>query len=202
MFVIFRTKLLCRRALRCERGYTLIEALIVSVLTVVVVSATLSVLESGQRTQARDSEYALAIQEGRVGMARMTHEIRQAYSILGTTSSSIHFNATIGGVDEQIEYNCNEPQTGTSYLECVRKEAAVGAALPSTGSPIIKNVLNGTSAEKESIFVEYSPNAIAPDLVTVRVVLPASGTLKAGEGLTHHLVLTTTAYIHDMNIGA
>ena len=188
--------------MRSQAGYTLMEALIVSVLTLVVVSATLSLLESGQRIQARDSEYALAIQEGRTGMARMTHEIRQAYSILGTTPNSIHFNATIGGVDEQIEYNCNEPQTGTSYLECIRKQATVGQSLPSTGSPIIKNVLNGTSAEKESIFVEYSPNAIAPDLVTVRVVLPAAGTLTHGEGLTHHIVLTTTAYIHDMNIGA
>ncbi len=192
---------------RSQAGFTLIELLIAASLSTLVMGLVFNVVETAQRAQLRDSEWALVIQEGRVGLTRMAREIRQAYSIRSATENSIDFYATIGGKNLEIYYNCNVSQTGTSYYECVRLQAEVGQSLPalSTATPIVKDVLNGTSAdEKDAVFKEYSPDAIAPDLVTVKLVLPSSGTLKlaAAKGFAHQIVLTDNAYIRNMNLGA
>jgi hypothetical protein len=180
--------------------------LVAASLSTIVVGATMSALETSQRTQSRDTEWGLVIQEGRTGLARMIREIRQAYSIRSATENSLDFYASFGGVNYEIYYQCNVAQTGTEYDRCVRLQAEVGRSLPalSTGQTIVKYVVNGTAADpKDPIFKEYSPNAIVPDLVTVKLVLPASGTLKlaGAKTLTHQIVLTDNAYIRDMNLG-
>lgn len=191
---------------RADAGFTLIEVLVAAALSLIVFSATLAALGVSQNMQSRDSEWALVIQEGRAGLARMVREIRQAYSIRSATESSLDFYATIGGKDLEIYYGCDVTQPGTGYYECVRLQTEAGSPLPalSTGAPIIRDVLNGTAAdEKDPIFREYSPNAIAPDLVTVKLALPASGTLNLGsaKGYSHQIVLTDNAYIRNMNLG-
>ncbi|MGH2878185.1 MAG: PilW family protein [Solirubrobacteraceae bacterium] len=213
MLVAFRTILrrfaephTLRARWRSQSGFTLIETLVAAVLSTVVMSATVSALETSQHTQSRDTEWALVIQEGRTGLARMTREIRQAYSIRSATETSLDFYATFGGKDLEIFYDCSVAESGTEYYECVRLQTEVGKSLPalSTGTPIIKYVVNGTKAdEKDPVFKEYSPNAIAPDLVTIKLVLPSSGTLKIAGAATlkHQIILTNNAYIRDMNLG-
>lgn len=215
MFVAFRTiQRRCaapqslRVRLHSQSGFTLIETIMAAALSTIVVGSAMSALEVSQRTQSRDTEWAQVIQEGRTGLARMVREIRQAYSIRRTSETSIDFYATFGGVDYEIEYACNvkEPDH-ESYYECVRVSANVGQTLPtpsaSTGQAIIKYVLNGTTADaSDPIFKEFSPNAIAPDLVTIKLVLPSAGTLKlaGAKTLTHQVILTNNAYIRDMNL--
>ena len=48
----------------------------------------------------------------------------------------------------QVYYECDIPQPGTSYRECVRVQSAVGATLPSlaSGAVVVTNLLNGTPA--------------------------------------------------------
>lgn len=210
MHVAFRTIFRpVGRRLREQRGFTLVETLVASTLSLVVVGSAMSALDIAQHTQSRDTEWALVIQEGRTGLARMMREIRQAYSIRSTSETSLDFYATFNGVDYEIEYACNvkEPDH-PSYYECVRVSAEVGKTLPtpssSTGQAIIKYVLNGTEAdEKDPIFKEFSPNEIAPDLVTIKLVLPSAGTLKlaGAKTLQHQVILTNNAYIRDMNLG-
>jgi prepilin-type N-terminal cleavage/methylation domain-containing protein len=91
---------------RAEDGFTLIELLVGVALALTLFGATLGMLESSQRVQARDTDWALAMQEGRTGLARMAEEIRQAYTITSDTHNSIEFYATIGGKKEEIYYNC------------------------------------------------------------------------------------------------
>ncbi|HEX3693661.1 MAG TPA: prepilin-type N-terminal cleavage/methylation domain-containing protein [Solirubrobacteraceae bacterium] len=203
---LFRRAASLRLRLRGEGGFTLVEMLVAATLSTIVVGATMSALEVAQRTQARDTEWGLVLQEGRAGLGRMIREIRQAYSIRSATENSLDFYATFGGVDYEIYYACNVAQTGTEFNRCVRLQAEVGKSLPalSTGQTIVRYVVNGTSADpSDPIFKEYSPNAIVPDLVTVKLVLPASGTLKlaGAKTLTHQVVLTNNAYIRDMNLG-
>lgn len=198
-------------ASRCssERGFTLIEALIASVLSIVVFGGILSALESSQNIQAQDTEWALTMQENRAGLSRIAREIRQAYSVTETSSSLIDFLATIGSNDERIYYRCNVEQTGTpsglKYDECTRQACTLGtgASTCTLGSQtvVVKDVLNPTEVFK--YFKEGTENTIAPDLVTVRLVLPASGTLKmAGTaGYSHHVVLSDAAYIRNVNLG-
>jgi Tfp pilus assembly protein PilW len=78
-----------RSRLAEEAGFSLIELLIVAVLSVGLLGGTFTLLESSQRIQARDTELALTLQEGRVGMARMVHEIRQASKVEEANANSI-----------------------------------------------------------------------------------------------------------------
>lgn len=196
--------------LRGEAGFTLIELMVSMAMGVVVLGAVLTMLVSSQNIQASNTEWADVIQEARTGLAAMTHDIRQAYSILSTSDNSIAFYATVGGTSYEIQYSCDEPQgEGTTFYECVRREAAFTgtkppSSLPASGVPIIKDVLNGTSAEKEPVFTKYEPNEIAPDLVAIRLAVPAAGTLKLADAkaLQHHVILSDAAYIRNMALGA
>lgn len=202
-------------ATRSERGYTLIEMIVAAALSVIVFSAVLSALESSQHTQARDSEWAAVVQEGRVGLARMVREMRQAYSVQEDSHSKIVFYATIGGKSWEISYNCETPESATKYYECVRQAAEFKEKKPPSSeeltkagtTAIVKYVVNGKAAEcektKECVYQEYTPNAIAPDLVTVKVVMPAAGTLKLADAAaySHNIVLENGAYIRDMALG-
>jgi type II secretory pathway pseudopilin PulG len=198
-----------RRGAADEGGFTLIELLVAAALSIVVLGIVTSVLITTQNVQARDNEWAHVIQEARTGLAAMTHDIRQAYSINGTSENSIDFYAAIGGKSFEIDYDCTVPEEGTSLYECVRKEAEFEggkppASLPAKGVPIIRDVLNGTPAETHQIFKEYSPNSIAPDYVSIRLAVPAGGTLKlAGTGAyKHEVILSDGVYIRDMALGA
>ncbi|MGN6373359.1 MAG: prepilin-type N-terminal cleavage/methylation domain-containing protein [Solirubrobacteraceae bacterium] len=200
------------RLIRRQDGFTLLEALIAAALSTIVFSAVLSALDASQHAESRDQEWGLVLQEGRTGLALMTREMRQAYSIRSDSHDAIDFYATIGGKSYEISYNCLEKESGTEYNRCVRRAAQFKAGkAPSAeevaaakGEAVIKYVLNGTAAEKsEVVFKEYTPNQIAPDLVTVKVILPASGTLKLADaaGYKHHIVLENGAYIRDMALG-
>jgi prepilin-type N-terminal cleavage/methylation domain-containing protein len=189
-----------------QDGFTLIELLVASVLALIVFGAILGTLESSQRVQARDTEWALTMQEGRAGLARMAREIRQASEITTThTGGQIEFLATIGGVVWKIKYECEVKQSGTEkYYACVRK-AVEGKAgtLPATGTPIVRDVLNDTEVFK---YFKGSTSTAEPkemNVVTLKVKLPSGGTLKqAGlsSSTTHEVVLENAAYMRNCNI--
>src|SRR2546422_1028993 len=89
-----------------EQGLTMIELLIASVAAVTVLGATLGLMVSGLNGQTRDSEWSLALQEDRAGLARMVRDLRQATSIEEANAGSVVFLATIGGKSMKIKYEC------------------------------------------------------------------------------------------------
>jgi hypothetical protein len=190
----------CRSLLEADAGYTLIEMLIASALAITLLSATFAILESSQRIQARDTEFALTLQEGRVGVARMLREIRQASKVEEANANSIFFLATLGGKKWKIKYDCGVTQAGTSFHECVRY-ATEGATLPVTGVSLIREVLNETAGDLSDPVFVYAPSKAVPALATVKIVLPAGGTLKQADttGYTHHVIVEDTADIRSLN---
>jgi hypothetical protein len=160
-----------------DAGFTLVELLVASALAIVVFGAVLAMLESSQQVQARDTEWALTLQEDRAGLARMVRDIRQATKVEEAKPSAIFFLATIGGKSWKIKYECNVSQSGTTYSQCVRLAAEEGKALPGTGPAIVKDVVNGT--EVFSYFIKGTEaNTTAPNVATLKIELPAKGTLK------------------------
>jgi len=194
-----------------ESGFTLIELLVSTVLGLVVFGAILGTLETSQQVQARDTEWALTMQEGRAGLARMAREIRQAYKIQKAEAGTIEFLAQIGTPKWKIKYECGVEQPGTTYHECVRK-AVQGEAgtLPSTGAPIVRDVLNPTKVfcySHGAAACTESPTATEraeTTVATLRVELPAKGTLKqaGSSGYSHSVVLENAAFIRNCNISA
>lgn len=186
-----------------DGGYTLIELLIASAMAVVVLGVTVVLLGASQRVQARDTERALVMQEGRAGLGRMAREIRQASTVEETEAkaNSIVFYATLGGTSWQIKYDCNVAQTGTTYTQCVRYAAKQGEPLPTTGTPIatdVENVVNGTAVFR--YFNGTTSTTTKPDVVTLRLELPAAGTLKQIDksGYRSVVVLENAAFMRNL----
>jgi hypothetical protein len=184
---------------REESGFTTVELLVGLVVAVTVFTAALLLLASGQQVQARDAEWALVLQQDRAGEARMVRDIRQATEILepatGAASSYIVFWATIGGKRWKVKYDCSISQAGTSYTECMRLAAEENASLPSTGPRVAVDVANASAV------FSYTPTSRAEaKLVTVKLELPAKGTLKqAGVSYTaHKVVLEDAALIRNL----
>ena len=187
-----------------EGGFTLIELLISTLLGLVVFGAILGTLETSQQVQARDTEWALTLQEGRSGLARMAREIRQASEIKTHEGGTIEFLATVGGKEWKIKYECSVEQSGTEYHECVRKavEKSTGT-LPSSGTPVVRGILKTQTTVFE--YFKGSTSTTEPkemNVVTLKVELPRKGTLKqAGSGgYTHSVVLENAAFMRNCNI--
>jgi type II secretory pathway pseudopilin PulG len=186
-----------------EGGFTLIELLISTLLGLVVFGAILGTLESSLQVQARDTEWALTMQEGRAGLARIAREIRQASEVKTHEGGTIEFLATIGGKEWKIKYECGVEQPGTTYHECVRKavEKSTGT-LPSTGAPIVRDVFNPTEVFKYFKGATSTATPTEMNVVTLKVELPAKGTLKqaGSSGYSHNVVLENAAFIRNCNI--
>jgi Tfp pilus assembly protein PilW len=185
------------------------ELLVATLLALVVFGAILGTLESSQKVEARDTEWALTMQEGRAGLARMSREIRQAYKIQKAEAGTIEFLAQIGTPKWKIKYECGVEQPGTTYHECVRKAVEGDAGtLPSTGAPIVRDVLNPTKVfcySHGAAACTESPTATEraeTTVATLRVELPAKGTLKqaGGSGYSHSVVLENAAFIRNCSI--
>jgi hypothetical protein len=183
-----------------EGGFTLIELLVASALAIVVFGAVLAMLESSQQVQARDTEWALTMQEDRAGLARRGRDIRQATKVEEAKPGAIFFLATIGGKSWKIKYECNVSQSGTEYTQCIRLAAEEGKALPGTGPATVKDVVNGTAIF--SYFKGTETNTAAPNVVTLKIELPAKGTLKqtGSSGYGHKVVLEDAAFMRNLEL--
>lgn len=175
---------------------TLVELLVASSAAIVVLGATLALLESGQRMQARDAEWATTMQQDRAGLARMVREIRQASKVEEAKTNAIIFLATIGGKAWKIEYECSSQQSGTEYTQCMRLAAEEGKSLPTTGPAIATDLLDGSEV------FSYSPSSGAPTMATVKLELPAKGTLKqaGSSGYQHKVVLEDAAFMRNLDL--
>jgi Tfp pilus assembly protein PilW len=186
-----------------QDGYTLVELLVTSLMAVVLLGGILTAFQVSQEVEARDTTWALTVQEGRAGLARMAYELRDAKKVATSpspTASAITFFAPIGGKLWKIEYSCSVAQSGTTYDQCTRyavedSTEEEAKALPSTGTPIVRDVLNGTS-----VFA-YKPSSTAPTIATMTVELSAKGTLKqpGSSAYSKPIVLENAAFMRTLD---
>jgi type II secretory pathway pseudopilin PulG len=186
-----------------EGGFTLIELLVASALAIVVFGAVLAMVESSQQVQARDTEWALTLQEDRAGLARMAREIRQASKVEKAEASTIELLATIGSTSLKVTYECGVTQPETTFHECVRSTEE-----GKKKTTIVRDVLNPTEVFCYSHGTKActsSPNATERAEVTVatlKIELPAKGTLKqaGSSGYTHKVVLEDAAFMRNLEL--
>ena len=186
--------------LRAEQaGYSLIEVLIVIVALLAISGAIFDALTNSQKVNARDTEWVLSMQAGRTGLERMANEIRQSYQLNAATPNSVDFNVSEGGTSRRVFYECDVAQPSSSSRECVRLQTTVGGTLPAinTSASVISNVLNGTTSDP--VFT-YSPDAIDPSYVQLRIELPAAGNLPASRGLSHKMVFVDGAFLRNQTV--
>jgi prepilin-type N-terminal cleavage/methylation domain-containing protein len=179
-----------------EGGFTLVEVLVASSVALVMFAATMTLLESSTQIQARDTEWALTLEQDRAGPSRMVREIRAATRVEEAKASSIVFVEPIAGTSWKIKYECVVVETGTAYNECVRLAAEEGKSLPTSGPRVASAILNGSEV------FSYSPSSTSPTVATVKLELPAEGTLKqAGGGFKHKVALEDAAFMRNLYLG-
>jgi prepilin-type N-terminal cleavage/methylation domain-containing protein len=194
-----------RARLARQRGYTLVELLVAMALTVVVLGGIVTSLVLAARIQKRDARYAYSQDDARVQLDRMVNEIRQAVNIVSSGPNFVDMNVdlSVGGLPQeyQVYYECDIPQPGSSYNECVRLQAAVGASLPSlsTATPVITNLQNGTTTNP--VFT-WAPSPIAPYYMTATIDVPAADgrNTSLGMGLTHSIAISDGALMRNLNV--
>jgi prepilin-type N-terminal cleavage/methylation domain-containing protein len=155
-----------------ERGFTLPELLVATLIALLVTSAGLYVLEGAVRNQPKISERAARIQEGRTLIERITRELRQGETVTNATASGFKVltyidQVTCGGQPStsanfcQVTYAC----TATACTRTLRNPNGSGSAASQT-------VANGITGP--NVF-SYQPSAVNPSYLGVRLVYPAAG---------------------------
>jgi prepilin-type N-terminal cleavage/methylation domain-containing protein len=82
---------------KSERGFTLVELLITMLLLVIVLGATLAVLDKTNLVAAKDQERTVAVGEVQAGIAQMDHDLRLAGT--GQRGSASSTTTSINGVN-------------------------------------------------------------------------------------------------------
>lgn len=182
-----------RRLRDDEDGLTLIELLVASAMSIVLLFAAGTVLVGAIRAQPKVSQGAANIQTARWVLERMTRELRQGIRFYGTpTASSVSFetyvrNETCGGTATllssepslacAVTYNC---AAGRCTRTEVNPPTEEGQA-PAQGTPV--TIFEGIT-NAAAVFT-YSPTAAAPTFVEATLEIPnADGgpVLKVSDG--------------------
>ncbi len=184
-----------------EVGFTLVEILVVVALLVTVLGLLMAPLTMSMRQESTNANYAFAQQRARTAIEAIVAQVRQANAMFTTsaTSNIIDMNVTLNGSTVQVYYECDVAQAGTSYHECIRVQAAVGATITTLtgGSVVATNLTNGTAADP--VF-SLAPSGFAPYYMTATLKVPASGGYATSQ-LAHTISFTDGALMRNLNIG-
>jgi type II secretory pathway pseudopilin PulG len=158
---------------RGEAGITLVELLIASTMSIVVVGAATSMLISAVKDQPELSGRAQSISSARWVLERLTREIREGVKVDNATASSVSFqtyvrHTTCGGTTPPAgtspSIKCEVTYTCTT-TSCSRKETALGTLIGGTPRTIFSGI------DDANVF-SYTPSAAAATYVGVTLHLP------------------------------
>ena len=156
------------KAMRSERGMTLIEMLVAASMALIVLAGAGTVIVIAAKNTPRVAERSADIQAGMVLQERVGREVRQGYRILNATSSSMELYtfrrvatcgsstpiaATAPAIACRVTYSCS---SGT----CTRAETDTAGTL----APTVQTVATGLASD--NVFT-YSPSSTAPEYITM-----------------------------------
>lgn len=173
-----------------QAGFSLMELLVAQGLFLVVIGASLSMLDTQTKLAPRAEERGFAMREAQVGLGSIVRELRHTKTVVFASSSRFEVELERNGTQRRVGYKCDQPSAiddsdnpyDQTYLRCVRVEGPAGTALPSygTGRTVIDRLLAST------VF-SYSPDPANPTYVATTVRLPSRGERK--ESNSHEFVL-------------
>jgi type II secretory pathway pseudopilin PulG len=158
------------RRSRDDRGFTLPELLIATVLAMMVIGAAVTIFTAGIRSQPRVDTQAAAIQQARVAMENMIRELRQGSSVPSATASQLAVvtyvhNATCGTTTPQcrVTYTC--ATSGT----CTRVVSRPDGTSPAAPARIVSGLATN------NVFTYAPPTTTTPASVGVVLAFPGEG---------------------------
>jgi prepilin-type N-terminal cleavage/methylation domain-containing protein len=172
-----------------ETGFTLVELLVTMVVLVVVLGATLFILDATSALGRNNIARQNGIQEAESGLARMTKEVREGTLPAGasnfplTVGDSFDVVEFVNDVQTRIYYNCDVVSpTNSGYHQCVRYASTTLATQPGPATPnttaqvVIDRVLNGVSNAAPFNTAVFTPNsATSPTMYQITIQVPQKG---------------------------
>ena len=143
-----------------EAGLSLIELLVATTMMLVTAAAAMAIVTLVIRQQPRISEHGHRVQEVRVGLERMTRDLRQTYAVNESSSSHVEvltwLSATEGqpAVERRVLYQCNAG-------DCTRQEGPAGGSLGAAVTLI-------TGVTNTDIF-SYQPDQVNPSFLRIKL---------------------------------
>jgi type II secretory pathway pseudopilin PulG len=167
-----------RRRLADEAGFSLIEALVSTIVGLMVVGIGATVFTTAGRSQPDQVKRGASIQDSRNTIERMTREIRQGSTVYSSTATQLSLltyvrSASCGGTSADAAIQCKVTYTCTSG-NCTRVEAPPPGSTGSPGSP--RTVVSGLSASgifRYGSSCNLTTTAGAPGYVCVTLTYPA-----------------------------
>ena len=155
-----------RRFLRSERGFGLIELLVVIPMMAVVLMGIYALYNVGAKGQRQNQDRVTSLLREQNGLERMTREMRQAVSFTPVSSQILDAVTYVrpsdgsASVQRHVRYECLNGA-------CTRYEGPVGGAL-GTGETVISNLNN------PDVFF-FEPDSVNPTFVAVKLEVSVSG---------------------------
>src|SRR4051794_40690006 len=149
-----------RRFVRSERGFGLVELLVVIPMLAIVLLGIYALYNVGAKSQQRNDSRVSTLLREQNGLERMTREMRQAVTFTPVSSQILdavtYVRPTSGAtpVQRHVRYECLDGA-------CTRYEGAVGGSL-GTGEVVVSNLLN------PDVFF-FSPDSVNPTYVSVKL---------------------------------
>jgi type II secretory pathway pseudopilin PulG len=174
-----------QRFVRCRRGMSLVELLVVMPMMAVVLLSIYGLYNVGAKGQRQTSDRVNSLVRQQNGLERMTREMRQAVSFTPVSAQILDAETYVrpadgsASVQRRVRYEC---QNGS----CVRYEGPSGGSLTSGPETVIPSVRNA------DVFF-FEPDNVHPNFVTVKLQIGVSGgnnpiTLDGGFGLRNEAV--------------
>jgi prepilin-type N-terminal cleavage/methylation domain-containing protein len=156
-----------QRFLRCDRGMSLVELLVVIPMMGVVLLGIYALYNVGAKGQRDNNQRVTTLLREQNGLERMTREMRQAITFTPVSSQILDATTYVvpsgGGdsVQRRVRYECDSGS-------CVRYEGPPGGALAVGPETVISGVKN------PDVFF-FEPDSVNPTYVAVKLEVSVKG---------------------------
>lgn len=176
---------------RDERGFTLVELLVSTMVSLLVMFVTLALLDLAVKSEPEIADRNVRIQEAEVALERMTREVRQAFEVVSASSTGL-----------TIRTYANRATCGSSQLDTARPCLVVYSCSggsctrtasedDGTGTGPTQQIVSGLSSD--SVF-SYEPSSADARAVSMRLSFPAVG----GSGTDDAITVTDGAVMRNL----
>jgi prepilin-type N-terminal cleavage/methylation domain-containing protein len=156
-----------RSRLACERGFNLVELLVVIPMLAVVLLGMYALYNVGAHAQRQNDRRVTTLLREQNGLERMTREMRQAITFTPVSSQILdaetYVRPSAGGasVERHVRYECLDGA-------CVRYEGPANSAFTTGPETVISSVQN------PDVFF-FSPDSVNPTYVSVKLEVKVQG---------------------------
>jgi competence protein ComGC len=156
-----------RRSLGSERGFSLVELLVVIPMMVIILMGIYALYDAGAHSQRLNNDRVTTMLRQQNGLERLTREMRQAISFKPVSSQILDAETYVrpsgGGtsVEKHVRYEC---LSGS----CIRYEGAANGSTFSSSQTVITGIQNA------DVFF-FQPDSVNPTYTSVRLEVSVKG---------------------------